>query len=232
MDNHNETKQHLATLVTQISKSEALADSAKVEDTQQDRSVINYIIHKLQAICPAWQQSLAGMGPDEKAQLLKTIKREWLNSLMAERISQQHVIDYALNKVKQSGNPFMPTIGQFIAYCHEGSTPEGTKTAFDAYKEVCEYQCLPREKRQPYGLSPEVWHTLANIQDIHSWRHMEKKKHKDYWCAEYERTLQTLRDGGPVHEAPPPRQAIENNRTPLNKQKAVSQLQQMRESLK
>jgi len=218
--------------VTQISKSEALSEKVTTEDTQQDRQVVSYIIHKLQAICPAWQQSLAGMGPDEKAQLLKTIKREWLNSLMAERISQQHVIDFALDKVKQSGNPFMPTIGQFIAYCHEGSLPEGTKTAFDAYKEVCEYQCLPREKRQPYGLSPEVWHTLANIQDIHSWRQMEKKKHKEYWFDEYERTLQTLRDGGPLHEAPPPRQAIENKRTPINKEKAINSLKAMRDQLK
>lgn len=232
MDNNLEAKQHLATLVTQISKSEALADSAKVEDTQQDRSVINYIIHKLQAICPAWQQSLAGMGQDEKTQLLKTIKREWLNSLMAERISQQHVIDYALNKVKQSGNPFMPTIGQFIAYCQEGSIPEGTRTPHQAYKEISEYQCLPRESRQPHGLSPEVYHTLFNIADLPAWRHMNKDKHKKYWEDEYERTLETLRQGGPLREAPPPRKALENNRTPLNKQRAVSEIQKMRESLK
>lgn len=232
MENHNKTKQHLQTLVTQISKSEALAEQFTTEDTQQDRQVVSYIIHKLQAICPAWQQSLSGMSQDEKAQLLKTIKREWLNSLMAANINDQRVIDYALNKVKESGNPFMPTIGQFIGWCKEGNIPEGTKNCLESYKEVCAYQCLPREKRQPYGLSPEVWHTLNNLGDISNWRQMEKMKHKKYWEEEHERTLELLRNGGRLDEAPPPRQSIEEIKEPLNKKKAISAIQAMRESLK
>ena len=230
-NNHLETKQHLQTLVTQISKSEAAAES-KADDTQQDRQVVSYIIHKLQAICPAWQQSLAGMGEDEKAQLLKTIKREWLNSLMAANINDQRIIDYALGQVKVSGNPFMPTIGQFIGWCREGNVPEGTKNCLESYKEVCAYQCLPREKRQPYGLSPEVWHTLNNLGDIPIWRQMEKIKHKKYWEEEHERTLERLRNGQPLDEAPPPRPAIEKTYTPLNKSAAIEQLKKMREGLK
>lgn len=169
---------------------------------------------------------------NEAQAVLNQAKRDWLNAFMENGINDMRLIDYAFSKLLADPNPFMPTVGQFIQWCYEGNIPEGTKTAFDAYKEVCEYQCLPREKRQPYGLSPEVWHTLANIQDIHSWRQMEKKKHKEYWFDEYERTLQTLRDGGPLHEAPPPRQAIENKRTPIDKEKAINSLKAMREQLK
>ena len=216
---------------TIISKADAVAQ-AKQGETVQDRNLISGVFERLSSACPAWKQSLAGLPVNEAQAVLNQAKRDWLNAFMENGINEMRLIDYAFSKLLADQNPFMPTVGQFIAWCREGNVPEGTRTAHQAYKEVSEYQCLPREKRQPYGLSPEVWHTLANIQDIHSWRHMEKKKHKEYWDAEYERTLETLRDGGPLHEAPPPRQAIENNRTPLNKQKAVSQLQKMRESLK
>jgi len=232
MDNHLEAKQHLATLTTQIGKAEALAEKQQTEDSEQDRKIINYIFHKLQAICPAWQQSLAGMSHDEKEKLLKTQKREWLSSLMAAGINQRHVIDYALNCVKESGNPFLPTIGQFIGWCREGSLPEGILTPHKAYKEVTEYQCLPREQRKPQGLSPEVYHTLVSLADIHAWRHMSKDKHKEYWESEYQRTLELLRAGGQLKQAPEPVKSIEKTHTPMNKDKAINELRAMREALK
>lgn len=227
---NQEARQHLQTLTTRISESELLATS-KQEDTEQDRKIINFIFHKLQAICPAWQQSLAGMAQGEKEQLLKTIKREWLNSLMAAGINDRRTIDYALNRVKEAGSPFLPTIGVFLGYCEEGDLPVGIKTPEESYKEVCDYQCLPREQRQPSGLSPEVWHTLSNLGDLHSWRHMTEAKHKQYWLDEYKITIKHLKDGKPLNEAPPPRTAIENKPTPTNKDDAISRLRAMRDQL-
>lgn len=229
MDNQ-EARQYLQTLTTRISESELLAVRGN-QDTEQDRKIISFIFHKLQAICPAWQQSLAGMAQGEKEQLLKTIKREWLNSLMSAGINDQRTIDYALNRVKEEGSPFLPTIGVFLRYCEEGSLPAGIKTPEQSYKEVCEYQCLPREKRQPSGLSPEVWHTLGNLNDLHSWRHMAETKHKQYWLDEYKRTVKRLKDGRPLDEAPPPRKAIENKPTPTNRVDAISRLKAMRDQL-
>jgi len=73
---------------------------------------------------------------------------------------------------------------------------------------------------------------VGYLGDLPAWRHMDKDKHKKYWNDEYERTLTRLRNRQPLDEAPPPRKAIENNRTPINKQKAVSELQRMRSELK
>lgn len=226
-------QKHLQTLVTRIGEAEALAGKREAyNDTEDDRKIINYIFHKLQAICTAWAQSLVGMGQDEKERLLKTSKREWLSSLVADGINQRHVIDYALDQVKKSGSPFMPTIGQFIKYCELGNIPEGTLTPLMSYKEISQYQCLPRESRQPWGLSPEVYHTLFNIHDHIAWRVMKKDNHKKYWDEEYQRTLKTLREGGKLHKPRQPVAVIENKRTPLDKPKAMSALQAMRESLK
>ena len=109
--------------------------------------------------------------------------------------------------------------------------PEGTKTPLQAYKEISQYQCLPSKERKPQNVSREVWHTLVNLQDLHAWKHMEKEKHKKYWDAQYEETLELLRTGQSLEEAPPERQTIEKKGTPLNKQKAISALKKMREGL-
>ena len=85
---------------------------------------------------------------------------------------------------------------------------------------------------QPYGLSPEVWHTLNNLGDIANWRQMDKIKHKKYWEEEHEVTLELLRNGGTMDIAPPPRPAIERDKKPVDKQKAISRIQAMREQLK
>jgi hypothetical protein len=61
---------------------------------------------------------------------------------------------------------------------------------------------------------------------------MDKLKHKKYWDEEHEITLELLRNGGAMDIAPPPRQAIERQKKPLDKTKAISALQKMRESIK
>lgn len=175
---------------------------------------------------------MAGLPVNEAQAVLNQAKRDWLNAFMENKINDMKLIDYAFSRLLADPNPFMPTVGQFIGWCKEGNIPEGTKNCLESYKEVCAYQCLPREKRQPYGLSPEVWHTLNNLGDISNWRQMEKMKHKKYWQEEHERTLELLRNGGRLDEAPPPRQSIEEIKEPLNKKKAISAIQEMRESLK
>lgn len=187
---------------------------------------INEVFKRLTAICPAWKQAFSS------TEELNSVKKEWITGFFDSGIRSKAVVDYALSKLRESGDAFIPPVGKFIGWCREGNLPEGTKNCLESYKEVCAYQCLPREKRQPYGLSPEVWHTLNNLGDIPNWRQMEKMKHKKYWEEEHERTLELLRNGGRLDEAPPPRQAIEEIKEPLNKKKAISAIQAMRESLK
>lgn len=222
-------------LLSQCSTAISKADSVKQgreNETSQDRELITGIFKRLQSACPAWRQSLAGLPVEEAQELLRQTKRDWLNTFMGHGINDMRLIDYAFTRLLASSNPFMPTVGQFIAWCNEGKVPEGTKTPLEAYKEISQYQCLPREKRQPWGLSPEVYHTLYNLGDHVSWRVMNKQEHKKYWDDEYKVTLQTLRDGGPLHQARQPTAHIENKRTPLDKPKAISALQAMRDQLK
>lgn len=232
MDKENqEAANQLAKLNQRIGKAEALAEKPVEPESEQSRIFINALFDRLFAICTAWAQSYVGLTGEAMDKAIGATKREWLDHLKLEGIKQAHVINYAVNRVKASGSPFLPTSGQFVAWCREGNVPEGTRTPAEAYKEISEYQCLPRELRKPQGLSSEVYHTLVNLTDLPAWRHMHEKKHREYWDAEYQRTLEVLRNGGPIKEAPPPRKALENKRTPLDKAKAISAIQAMRKGL-
>ena len=175
---------------------------------------------------------MAGLGQDEAQQVFNQAKRDWLNAFMENQINDMRLINYAFSRLLATPNPFMPTVGEFIAWCREGAIPEGTKNSLQSYKEVCAYQCLPREKRQPCTLSQETWHTLNNLGDLAGWRQMEKMKHKKYWDEEHELTLEKLRSQEPLDVAPEPRAAIERKKEPVNKSAVASRIQAMRESMK
>lgn len=222
--------QLLSHSTTQISKADAIGH-CRDSETEQDRSMMNDIFRRLQSACPAWRQQLAGLSQTDQQDLIRQTKRDWLNTLIEHRISDMRLIDYAFARLLAGGNPFLPAVGQFVKWCQEGNMPEGTKTTIEAYKEIKEYQCLPREQRQPWGLSPEVYHTFYNIDDHPSWRVMNKADHKKHWDAEYQRTLETLRNNGKLHQSRQPEALIEKKYTPLDKKKAISALQEMRAQL-
>lgn len=187
---------------------------------------INDVFKRLTAICPAWKQAFSS------TEELNNVKKEWITGFFDSGIRSKQVVDYALSKLRDSGDAFIPPVGKFIGWCREGNLPEGTKGCLDSYKEIQGYLILPSESRKLKGLNPEVYHTLHNLFDFYAFRHADQKKAIKMWSDEHEKTLEIMRNGGPIDEAPEPRKSIENNRTPLDKTKAVSQLQKMRESLK
>ena len=196
------------------------------EITPDAAEYINEVFKRITAICPAWKQAFSS------SEELSAIKKEWMTGFFDSNIRSKQSVDFAMSKLRDSGEAFIPTVGRFIGWCRDGAMPEGTKNTLQAYKEVCAYQCLPREKRIPSTLSQETWHTLSNLGDLAGWRHMEKMKHKKYWDEEFEVTIEKLRNGEPLDIAPEPRAAIERIKTPLDKENAISQLRAMRESIK
>ena len=142
------------------------------EITPDAAEYINEVFKRITAICPAWKQAFSN------SEELAAIKKEWMTGFFDSNIRSKQSVDFAMSKLRDSGEAFIPPVGRFIEWCRDGAMPEGTKNTLQAYKEVIAYQCLPREKRQPSTLSQETWHTLNNLCDLAGWRHMDKMKHK------------------------------------------------------
>lgn len=201
------------------------------QDTEEDRKVVNYIFHKIQAICPAWQHSLGKMSEEEKQQLLKTMKREWLNELMDRKINQQHLIDYALKRLKGTSNPFFPAVGQFIEWCEEGKLPEGTTGTLESYKEILGYLVKPAKNRELIDLRPETYATMIGIQDFYTFRHADTKRSKEIWFQAHDKTLQDMKDGKDIPVAPKPVEKLEQIRVAGKRSTMMDAMKSMRDGL-
>jgi len=164
---------------------------------------INDIFKRLSAICPAWKQAFSS------TEEINAAKEEWITGFYDAGISSKSSVEYALGELRKSGEAFIPPVGRFIDWCHEGNLPAGTKSVDESFKEIVTYNCLPLARREPHKLSRETYNTFRNLEDIYAFRHMPEKKARDYWEAEHLHTLQTLKDGGALHQAAEPKAYIE-----------------------
>lgn len=73
--------------------------------------VVNALFRELQAIFPAWKQAW----PDDKS--LQTAKRSWLKAFIVDGITTLEQIQYGLQRARQHGGDFAPSVGKFIKWC-------------------------------------------------------------------------------------------------------------------
>ncbi len=110
---------------------QAASDNSLANHTVE---LVNGLFVELQACFPAWRQAF----PDTAA--LKMAKQTWVKAFIAGGIYQQKQIRIGLNEARLSENPFFPTSGQFVAWCHP------KKNASDAAAHKLFVPALPRPK--------------------------------------------------------------------------------------
>ena len=180
------------------------------------------------AICPAWKQAFT------TADAAKDARREWLIGFSdAENITSD-AIEGALKRLREKGSPFMPTIGEFLVWCEESNLPVGTLNGKDSYDEWYKYDSLPLERREPSDLTQATYHTMSVIFGAGMKGHLTASKPADalkYWCSRYEATINKLKEGRPLKEAPAPAHKLDHIRQPASKSTAMSALAAMRKGL-
>lgn len=83
---------------------------------QQTASIVNTVFDKLQGIFPAWRQAWT----DDTA--LKNAKREWIAGFVQGGINSDAQLAFGFQQARKSTSPFLPNVGQFVAWCN--ATPE------------------------------------------------------------------------------------------------------------
>lgn len=188
----------------------------------------NEIFKRVIAICPAWRASF------KTADEAKAVRREWLIAFSQEPGITSESIEYAIGRLRETGTRFLPAIGEFIAWCREGRLPEKIKSVHESYTEICAYNCLPSNEREPSSLSPEVFHTLVSLHDVFGWKRSSKDKHKEIWKDQYQKTINHILNGGHLKRAPEPRKKLTGVTTPMSeasKQQKIQELKKMRQGL-
>lgn len=78
-----------------------------------DAGFINRLFTQLQAIFPAWRQAFG----DEAA--VAEAKRQWTLGMIEAGLTNGDAIKAGLSRARRSKNPFIPSVGMFIDWCHE-----------------------------------------------------------------------------------------------------------------
>ena len=83
-------------------RSEALSQNAD--------AFINWLFEELAGTFPAWKSAF------DSQQSITTAKRIWFEALSENKIKRSE-IEQGLRMARKSTNPFLPSVGQFIAWC-------------------------------------------------------------------------------------------------------------------
>lgn len=100
---------------TQAGQTESSVLLRQQEARQQAVSLINMIFKSLKAIFPAWQAAIKD--PEIESQA----RQEWLKGLIEGGINSIELVESGLAKCRAHNSPFLPSVGQFIAWCRESS---------------------------------------------------------------------------------------------------------------
>lgn len=208
----------------------ALLNKSKQEQAKRAQSVesevfVNRLFDRIIAICTAWKQAYP------TTQELNNAKCEWMDKFYSEGIGKKSSIDYAIEQLKDSSNPFFPTVGQFIEWCHEGDLPEGTLSARDAYDEWLQYDA---GKIKISELSQPTFHTRAVIFGSGMQGMLTTGKSSDclkYWIARYTATMDRMKEGKPLKSVPLPAEQLEHIRQPGKRSTMVDAMAAMRKGL-
>ncbi len=209
---------------TQLTISQELKQG-RVHLSDDAKRYNNDIFKRVIAICPAWKQAFS---TKEAAQ---DMRREWLIGFADAKGITSETIEYALSRLRKRGNPFMPSIGEFLAWCDEGRLPAGTKNEEKSFLEVIAYNRRPRKRREPSELSAETYHTLTVIDGFY-FRGLNTGKAEEYWSKHHKQTLECMKNGQPLNIAPPPAEKIEYIKEPSRRLVGIDAIKTIKAGLR
>ena len=114
--------------------------------------VVNKLFAELQSIFPAWKQAW----PTEQA--LNAAKRTWIKGFMRAGLASLEQIRYGIDRCRETGADFAPSVGKFIRWCRP--TPEllGLPSTSAAYREACR---IAHPAADRTGIHPAVYHAAC-----------------------------------------------------------------------
>lgn len=159
---------------------------------QGTASVVNKLFVELQSIFPAWKQAW----PTTEA--LDAAKKSWIKGFMDAGINTIEQIQYGVEQCRRSGDPFAPSVGQFVKWCKP--TPEmlGMPDADKAYREACA-NAHPAASRN--WSHPAVHHAACET-GFYELASLTEERSRKLFERNYSITVAMVLAGEPLREIP------------------------------
>ncbi len=159
------------------------------QPSKESAEVINWLFKELRSNFTAFKQAW----PDDEAQ--RTAKKTWLKAFMLAGINRIEQLQYALNKCYLMEKPFVPSPGEFIAWCKPSPQDLGFPVTEQAYKISIEMNIKYSDYKHPDDrIDTIIRHAIKQIGTI-SYREMKTDTAQKIFKTYYDISLKQFLDG-------------------------------------
>lgn len=191
-----------------------------VELDEKSTDIVNRLFVELQAIFPAWKQAW----PTDRA--LAAAKRSWVRGFMAAGIRDLNQIRFGLERCREHGSDFAPSVGKFIDWCRPSPESLGLPTVEQAYLTACRIS-HPAASRT--DVHPAVWHAACET-SLLALSTMPEVKSRPVFERAYALTVDMIIKGEPLREIP--KALPEKVSVPADREKVKTALDEMRKLIR
>lgn len=154
--------------------------------------VVNALFAELKAIHPAWRSAWPNVEAENNA------KRSWTKAFTSAGMCSIKQIRYGIERCRANGNPFMPSVGEFLNWCRPTPENMGLPSVERAYLQAC---AASHPAADSSRLHPAVWHAACETGLYLLARQPESKSRPAFERA-YALTIEMIIRGEPLREIP------------------------------
>ncbi|HEC4988736.1 TPA: DNA replication protein [Yersinia enterocolitica] len=132
------------------------ADKPKQQVPEQAAQIFNELFRQLKAAFPALMTSIKDQSD------LNELRRQWVLAFIENGITSIDQVNAGMKIARQQATPFLPSPGQFIAWCKQGATrAAGLPDADELYDMVMDYakrrDMFSSAEAFPWPSNPAYW---------------------------------------------------------------------------
>ena len=166
--------------------------------------VVNALFAELKAIHPAWRSAWPNVESENNA------KRSWTKAFTSAGMCSIEQIRYGIERCRANGNPFMPSVGEFLNWCRPTPENMGLPSVERAYLQAC---AASHPAADSSRLHPAVWHAACEA-GLYLLARQPESKSRPVFERAYALTIEMIIRGEPLREIPkalPPAPTLPRN---------------------
>ncbi|HEI6738517.1 TPA: DNA replication protein [Yersinia enterocolitica] len=202
------------------------ADKPKQQVPEQAADIFNELFRQLKAAFPALMTSIK----DQRD--LNELRRQWVLAFIENGITNMDQVDAGMKIARQQATPFLPSPGQFIAWCKQGATrAAGLPDADELYDMVMDYakrrDMFSSAEAFPWPSNPAYWMVtkLYSQQRVQGLSEQDLRKRCGKELADMSKRIEA---GEPI---PAPVVQIPKLHIPVSNEKALDHIAELRAKL-
>ncbi|EMQ4317145.1 DNA replication protein [Yersinia enterocolitica] len=202
------------------------ADKTKQQVPEQAAQIFNELFRQLKAAFPALMTSIKDQSD------LNELRRQWVLAFIENGITSIDQVNAGMKIARQQATPFLPSPGQFIAWCKQGATrAAGLPDADELYDMVMDYakrrDMFSSAEAFPWPSNPAYWMVtkLYSQQRVQGLSEQDLRKRCGKELADMSKRIES---GEPI---PAPVVQIPKLHIPVSNEKALDHIAELRAKL-